>query len=175
MIGIVFALIAAYNRPLHVGYVAAAFGAVITGILCWAFLRIRTARTDVAFVHSCILPLAVAAILATFIVDQGMPKEKVYSYSETAALLIVVAIAEKWLFNNYGAWLTRQNLRNNLVGTPLDILNQIQTMIDPDWPRLREYYVELGPLYKHASAKLGMEDSIGPTPSAEPPADLDDL
>ena len=159
VIGAVFGLIAAYNRPLHIGYVVAAVGAVVTGILGWSILRIRLSRTDAAFCHACLMPLAVAGILSTFLVDVGSPRQKVESYVATAIMLGIVAFADRWAFRNYGFWLLRPSFRQNLVGAPLDILNQVQAMIEPDWDRLREHYVALDPLYKHAAARLSQEDS----------------
>ena len=164
VIGIVYALIAAFNQPLHIGYVAGSIGAIFAGLLTWAALRVRTARTDVAFCHACVVALAVSGILATFVIDNGSPRQRIYSYVATAILLGMVAFLERWIFNNYGYWLLRPQYRPNILGTPLDVLNQVQTMIEPDWESLKEHYIQLEPLYKHAAAKLASDESDAEAP-----------
>jgi serine/threonine protein kinase len=177
VIGAVFAIIASYNHPVHINYIAAAVGAIVAGILNWSMLRSRLSRTDAGFCHACLLPLAVAAILATILVDVDVAStttaHKIERYVATAIMLGIVAFAERWIFNNYGFWLFRPQFRQNLVGTPLDILNQIHTMIEQDWDRLREHYVALEPLYKHASAKLSAEESGINVPETGEAPDLD--
>jgi serine/threonine protein kinase len=173
VIGAVFGMIATYNHPIHIGYVAASVGAILAGILNWSMLRSRLSRTDAGFCHACLLPLAVSAILATFLVDVGTNAHKIESYVATAIMLAIVVFADRWIFNSYGFWLFRPQFRQNLVGTPLDILNQVHTMIEPDWDRLREHYVQLEPLYKHASARLSAEESGINVPDMGEAPDLD--
>jgi serine/threonine protein kinase len=158
MIGIVFGLIAAFNQPVHIGYIAGAVGAFFTGMITWAALRVRTARTDVAFCHACVAALVVSGILATFVVDSGTNRERTYSYIATAILLGLVIFVDRWVFNNYGYWLLRPQYRPNILGTPLETLDQVQSIIEPDWEDLKAYYVALEPLYKHAAAKLATDE-----------------
>jgi serine/threonine protein kinase len=160
-IGLVFGLIALFTRPLYYGYIAAALGAVISGIYAWYKLRDRTARTDVAFCHACLLPLALAAVLATFFRQINHVSDDVAAL----VLVVLVIVVDMVVFRNYGYWLLRPTHRQNLAGQPLDVLNQVQTMLEPDWDKLRTYYLALGPLYKHASARF----SEPAPPAHEPP------
>lgn len=168
VIGIVFALIAYLNRPLHVGYVAAAVGAVLAGLAAWYTLRTRVARTDVAFCHACVLSICISGILASTIVDNGPSRQVVSGYVVCAILLLLTIVADRLIFRNYGYWLLRPIYRPGLNGSPLDVLNQIQTMLEPDWEQLSPHYVSLDPLYRHASAKL---DTDEPTTLAPPAMD----
>jgi serine/threonine protein kinase len=149
VIGLIFALIAAFNRFTW-GYVFAAIAASVTGIAIWRKLQVQMVRTDLAFSHACVVPLGMAAIFATIIRN---PKDVVY---DLAALILAAAlvVADRLFFRNYGDALLRRPLHDGLGGAPLEVLNQIQTMLEPDWEKLRGYYVTLDPLYKHASARI---------------------
>ena len=159
-IGLVFGLIAALTRPFSYGFTAAAAGAMISGMVIWRWLQMRPARTDIAFCHACVVPLALAGILATGL-TQLQPIPAIFF---CGLLGVSLLIADRIVFRNYGYWLLRPLYYSELAGAPLDVLNQLQTMVEPDWEKLRHYYVALEPLYKHASVKL----SDAPLPPSPP-------
>jgi serine/threonine protein kinase len=150
MIGIVFGVIASFNSGAF-NYIVAGLGAIGAGIFCWFKLGTRPARTDAAFCHACLLPLAIAAILATTLKLWSQP---IYDGAAIVAVAMAMVI-DLMILNKYGHKLMRPPYRDTLAGAPLELLNQIQTMLEPDWDDLRKYYVALEPLYKHASAKIG--------------------
>jgi serine/threonine-protein kinase len=163
-IGLVFGLIAAFTRPFFYGYVGASIAAIVAGLLCWTTLKLRPARTDIAFCHACLLPLALSAILA-------MGPKSLHQYGGDVAVLImlgIVLVIDRMVFDKYGYWLLRPASPLPLAGAPLDILNQIQTMLEADWEKLRDHYLQLPPLYKHASAKLSGA-------AGDKPGDIDEL
>jgi serine/threonine protein kinase len=148
-IGLIFAGIAATAR-ISAGFAFAAVGAAVAGILIWRRMQTRMARTVLAFCHACVFPLALAAVLATIIRD---PREILRDVC--AIILVVLLIVIDWLvFRECGPWLLRPPFYDSLGGAPLEVLNQIQTMLEPDWEKLRPYYVAMDPLYKHAAAKI---------------------
>jgi hypothetical protein len=175
---LVFAVLAGINHGA-LNYAAAAIGALVAGIYCWIKLRTTTARTDLAFCHACLLPLAVASILATTL--------RLWSqviFDASALVLVAITFVIDWMvFNKYGELLLRPVYRDSIGGSPLEVLNQIQSMLEPDWEKLRGYYVQLEPLYKHASAQIvtsetaprrGARDA-GEDDSSEQADDLPDL
>jgi serine/threonine-protein kinase len=152
-IGLVYALISAFTRPFFYGYVGASIAAMVAGAICWTTLKLKPARTDVAFCHACLLPLILSSILA-------MGPKSLHQISGDVAVVILLGIAlylDKWVFDKYGYWLLRHPGMRTLSGAPLDVLNQIQTVLETDWDKLREHYLELAPLYKHAATKLEEE------------------
>jgi hypothetical protein len=167
VIGLIFAILASINMaPLS--YCAAAIGGIVAGIYCWIKLRTTPARTDVAFVHACLLPLAVSAILATTL---RLWSEVVFDIS--AAVLVAGTFFLDWMiFNKYGDRLLRPMEMEIITGDPMEVLNQIQTLLEPDWEKLREHYLELEPLYKHASAQIV---SAEPAPREKEEAPSDEL
>ena len=150
VIGLIFGVISAVNHWAF-NYDIASVGAIAAGVFCWFKLGTRPARTDAAFCHACLLPLAISAIFATTL---KLPEQFVYD----GAAVVMVAMAmvvDVMILRKYGHQLMRPPYRDTLAGAPLELLNQIQTLLEPDWEDLRRHYVALEPLYKHASARIG--------------------
>jgi hypothetical protein len=172
VIGLIFALIAAFNHFTW-GYAVAAVAAAVTGIVIWRKLQMRMAHTVLAFCHACVMPLGMAAIFAA---TMRNPADVTYDVAAVIMAAALIAV-DRLIFRANGQWLLRPPLRDSLGGAPLEILNQIQTMLEPDWEKLRSYYVALDPLYKHAAAKIGPSSApaAAQTDEGSAPPDLPDL
>jgi serine/threonine protein kinase len=164
-IGLVFLLIAAANH-FSPGFILAAIGAAVAGIVIWRRMHTQMARTVLAFSHACVVPLAIAAVLATALKDYN----SIISDISGVILVVLVIVSDSMFFRKYGQWLLRPPYRDSLSGAPMEVLNLIQTILDTDWEKLRPYYVEMDPLYKHAAAKIVEM----PAQTDEAPADAKD-
>jgi serine/threonine protein kinase len=167
-IGLVFMVISAMNH-FATGYVCAALGAAVSGLVIWRRLQSGMARTVIAFCHACVFPVLLTAILATLVKE---PKEPIPDVS-AAILVILLIVTDTMIFRKYAWWLLRSPVHDTLGGTPLEILNLVQTMLEPDWEKLRPYYVSLEPLYKHAAAQIVESPSMSQERSEDAEIELD--
>jgi len=167
VIGGIFAIFANSHRTpprLFDAYAAASAAAVLTGIIIWLILGARLSRTDAAFCHACLMPLALAGILATGISQFGTVGTVIFC----AVLCGLLLYADRMFFRRYHRDIVRPMQYQIFGGAPLDILNQIQMLIEPDWDNLRDHYIALDPLSRHATG-LSSDHEEPSSPHDEPP------
>jgi serine/threonine protein kinase len=175
VIALVFVILAIYSNPLSFAFIAAAVGSLLSGYIAAKKLGIRWARTDAAFCHACLLPLAIVGVVGTAPTRLNSPIADILH----GVLLIVVVLLDVFFFKKMGADVFRWGTNVHVAGEPLDVLAQIELLIEPDWQELGPHYLSLEPLSRHASATLGGGSSVGDfgdltSRSDDEPAAIDD-